>query len=266
MIDTFDLYNDFKASVNTQQGGFFSPQVEFIKAANLASIMKWENDTRQAEKSQEIKDNLLPFLVSKNLQTTVSSSYFTVATPPDNYARFASAKILLVKEKNICIPSKDIDAGYCLNGKTKNDKEKYVVFKSDEELAKDYYENVTENEVEMIENQRWSAAINHLRKKPTFEKPKLTQINGGFKIAPRDIGVIILNYYTKPIEATLVYTVNPANLQTGSGGGIIYNKAASVPLQWNITVKNDLLKIIKEIYIGFTRDGLYQQITSSQKQ
>jgi hypothetical protein len=266
MIDTFDLYNDFKTSVNTQQGGFFSPQVNFIKAANLASINLWEKLTIEAEKSQEVKDKLLPFLVSKNIQTVQSNSYYTIATPPVDYSRFASATILTVKEKKVCVPSKDIDKGMCLNGKGIKGKDKYVIFKSDEELAEDYYSTVTESEVEMIDNQRWSAALQHLRKLPTFEKPKLTQINGGFKIAPRDIGVIILNCYTRPTDATLVYTSAAGNLQTGSGGGIVYNKALSIPFQWNVIVKNDLLEMIKDIYIGFTRDGLFQQISTSQKQ
>jgi hypothetical protein len=118
----------------------------------------------------------------------------------------------------------------------------------------------------LIDNQRWSAVLQHLRKKPTFEKPKMTEINGGFQIAPREVGVVVLNYYTEPKDAVFAYTQAPGNLQTGSGGAIVYDQNNSVPFQWSKNVKVDLLEAIKDTYIAFTRDGLFQQINSAQKQ
>lgn len=241
MIDPYDLYTDFKAWVNTQQGGFFPPQSVFTKVLNIANFRLWNKWTAQAEKSQEIKDNLFPFLVSKNVTTKNANSYYCIAPQPENYGRFASAKILLNGE-NKCVDDKRIGA------------------KTDEELAQDYYDNVTESEVEMIDNQRWASLLKHLTKKPTFENPKITQINNEFKVAPKEVSVIVFNYYTIPKPAVFVYTVPPGNLQTGAGGQIVYNANASQSLQWPITVKEYLLETMKKVYIQYTRDMVFAKI------
>ncbi len=258
-ITPYDLWLDFKAWVNTQQGGFMPPQSVFIRVANIASIKLWEKWTKEAEKSQEIKDNLFPFLKSKNIITQKSNSYYSIAPPPNDYARYASCKILVVDE-NKTVPSKEVNNGKCLKDN------KLVTFKSDEDLAKDYYDSVREQEVEMIDNQRWSAALKHLTKKPSFNKPKITQIDGTFKVAPKDVGVLVLNYYIEPIDAIFAYKTVAGNLQTGSGGAIQYDANNSRNFQWNITVKNELLEMVKDVYIGFTRDGGFAQISNSQKQ
>lgn len=255
-IDLFDLYNDFNAYVNTFQGGFFPPQSIFTRVLNIAQKELWNKWTRQAEKSQEIKDNLFPFLVPLNVITKQSNSYYATLEQPNNYGRFASAKILLVKDTTQCVPDKSVNSGKCFNGK----------FKSDIDLANDYYDNVREGEIEMVDNQRWSAVLEHLTKYPTFERPKMTQINNGFKVAPREVSVVVLNYYTAPAPAFFAYTVAPGNLQTGAGNQIIYNKDLSKQVQWNVTVKPFLLEIMKDLYASYTRDVQFQNINSNQKQ
>ncbi len=253
MIDSFDLYNDFRTWVNTQQGGFFSPQTIFIKVANIASLKLWNKYTAVAEKSQEIKDNLFPFLIGKNIIVDKRNSFYGIFEPPPDYGRFATAKIL-VAENNKTLPDKNIDEGKCCNGDF-----------DAEQMAEDYYNSVIESEVQMIDNQRWSACLEHLTKFPTYAKPKMTQVNSSFKVAPRGVGVIVLNYYKQPKEATFIYTQAPGNLNTGAGGQIIYDKSLSTPFEWPVTVKNDLLDFIKDTYISYTRDPLLQQITSAQK-
>lgn len=253
MIDSFELYNDFRTWVNTQQGGFFSPQSIFIKVANIASLKLWNKWTAVAEKSQEIKDNLFPFLIGQNIIVDKRNSFYGIFSPPADYGRFATAKIL-VAEGDKTVPDKNVNDGKCINGQFDT-----------EQLAEDYYNSVIESEVQMIDNQRWSACLEHLTKFPTYAKPKMTQVNSSFKVAPRDVGVIVLNYYKKPKEATFIYTQAPGSLNTGAGGQIIYNQSASEPFEWPSTVKNDLLDIIKDVYIGYTRDGGFEQINQSQK-
>jgi len=258
-IDPFELWNDFRSWVNTQQGGFMPPQNIFMRVANVASLELWKEWTAIAEKSQEIKDNLFPFLVSKNIITTQSNSFYSIAVPPKNYGRFATAKILLTKE-NKCIPDQQVDGGKCQQGNLTN-----IKFKSDTELTEEYYNNTVEAEVQMVDNQKWSAMLQHLTKYPTFEKPKCTQINNVIKVAPRQVSVIVLDYYVEPIDAVFAYTPTPGNPQTGSGGSINYDAVNSVPFQWTKTVKSDLLEMIKKIYIQYTRDPLFAQISNSQK-
>lgn len=261
-ITPFELWLDFKSWVNTQQGGFMPPQSVFIRAANIASMELWKKWTRMAEKSQEIKDNLFPFLVSKNIITTKSNSFYGTFEPPKNYGRYATAKILLTK-KNETVPSIEIDKGKCCKGQKVNVKFVPITDGSEKE---DYFNNTTESDVDIVDNQKWSAMLKHLTKKPTFEKPKMTQLNGVFKVAPRDVSVVVLNYYIEPVDAVFGYKPNPGNVQTGSGGAIVYDKNTSVNFQWTKQAKPDLLEMLKEVYIGFTRDGQFQGINSAQKQ
>ncbi len=258
-ITPYELWLDFKTWVNTQQGGFMPPQSKFIIAANIASLQLWKRWTREAEKSQEIKDNLQPFLVSKNIITTQSNSFYSTFIPPVNYGRFATAKILLTKEKET-VPDIEVDNGKCCKGKKVN-----IKFKPESGLAEDYYNDTIEAAIQIVDNQKWSAVLEHLTKFPTFEKPKMTQINNGFKVAPRDVSVVVLNYYTEPIDAIFGYKPVAGNPQTGSGGAIVYDPLTSRNFQWGKQVKPDLLEELKNVYIGFTRSGEFQQINSAQK-
>lgn len=258
-IDPFDLWNDFKSWVNTQQGGFMPPQGVFTRVANVSSLELWKKLTGVAEKSQEIKDMLLPFLVSKNVLTQPANSYYTIAQPPVNYGRFATAKILLTKDKKT-IPDPSVDNGKCCKGNIVN-----IQIKTDAELAQDYYDNTVEAEIQMVDNQKWSAMLQHKTKSPTFEKPKMTQVNGSFKVAPREVSVVVFNYYTEPVDAVFAYTPTPGNPQTGSGGSINYDPNASTQFQWTKIAKTELLEMIKQVYIGYTRDGLFKQIDSAVK-
>jgi len=252
MIDALDLYNSFKSVVNTFTGGWYRPQTDFIVAVNDISNELWEMWTAQAEKSQEIKDNLFPFLVSKNTIVKAQNGNYGTFIPPPNYGRYASASILFVDEK--CVPSQEVDKGRCLNSQNK-----LVPFKSDEDLAKDYYDNVTEVEVEMIDNQRWQSALNHLTKKPSLLRPKINQINNGFRVSPREVSVVVFYYYTRPIHATFMYTIAAGNVDTGAGDQLIYNKVQSTPLQWTSTVVNEFIWRLGERFGLFTHQEFMAQ-------
>ncbi len=261
MIYLNSLFLDFNSQTNTSQNGWWRPELDFERAVNDASLILWNRKTDEAEKSQRIIDELRPFLISKNIIVQNQNSFYgTFSVPPPNkdgsneYARFASARILLAGD--MCVPCKDVDQGNCINGE----------FKSEQELADDYYDTVCQAQIEKIDNQRWPSVLTHLTRRPTLQKPKLTQINNMFQVAPRQVSVVIFNYYIKPKYATFKYTLTPANLQNGSGDVIVYDQKNSTPLEWPETVKNELLDIIKDVYIGYTRDSQFQQINASQKQ
>lgn len=254
MITLFDLWQDFQSQTNTSQNGWWRPERDFERAVNDASMLLWNKKCDEGERQQRIIDELRNFLRSKNIITQAQTSFYANMTLPTDYGRFASARILLAGET--CVPCKDVDSGNCMNG----------TFKTDQELADDYYDTVCEAQIEKIDNQRWPAVLQHLKKRPTLLKPKITQINNMFQVAPRQVSVVVFNYYVKPDYGTFNYTTTTGNLQNGSGDEIIYNAAKSTPLNWPDTVKNELLAIIKEVYIGYTRDIAFAQITNSQKQ
>lgn len=252
MIDLNDLYNSFQSYVNTFQGGWFRPQTDFTQRCNDISKQLWVKWTREAEKSHEAKDNLLPFLRSKNMIVSSTDVYGTFQ-PPKDYGRFSTARIIVAN--NNCYPDKNVDSGKCDNGD----------FKTQEEITEEYFDSIEQTDVEMIDNKKWGAVNAHLTKGPTLENPKMRQIDGGFQVSPRKVSVIVLDYYVEPKLATFVYTISPGNVQTGAGDQLIYDKDNSVKLEWPATVRNEFIIALGASYGLFTRDQFVSQVTEQQK-
>lgn len=255
MITLFSLWLDFQSLVNTFQGGWYRPQTDFERAVNDISFQLWDRWTQEAEKSEQIKDFLIPFLVSKNLICTPANSYYSTASYPKDYGRFADARIL-VAPNNTCCPSLEVDGGTCCNGD----------FASQEEVTEEYYQNMKEREIKLIDLQRWAACLTHLTKMPTFDNPKMLQIDGAFKVAPKNVSVVVLSYYRQPKPATFKYTLTPGDPQTGQGDVVIYDAGASDPLEWSETAKNYFLCELGIKFGMFTRDQFMTQISIQQKQ
>lgn len=251
MIDVYSLWQDFESAVNTSLNGWFRPESDFIKAVNQISLDLWNKLTAQAEKSEEIKGKLFPFLKSKNIAVDSSGGYYGIAQKPKDYGSFASARIIVYN--NITMPSKEVENGKC-DG-----------FKSKEEIKDEYYDNIKEARVQMIDNQRWGSYVEHLTKGPTFEKPGMTQVNDYFRVAPRKVSVIVIDYYVKPTPATFKYTTTPGNIQTGSGDQIIFNANGNVNLQWPEQMKPDFLEELIKWYAGSNRDQLLSNISAQNK-
>lgn len=241
MITTFELYNSFATLVNTAQGSWFRPQTDFEVQANDVSIEIWDMLTIKAEKSQQEKDYLRPFLKTKNVIVDNQNNFYGVLKVPDNYERFSAARIIVHNEQTL--PDKQIDNGNCDN------EDIYSL----QEIKDEYYSNISENQIDLVEDQKWAACLEHLKKKPTLQKPKMLQIEGGFRVAPRTVSVVVLDYYVKPQYATFKYTVSPGNIQTGAGDDIIYD-TSSVPFEWPKTVIPEFLIRLGARYGVFTKD------------
>lgn len=268
-IDPFDLYNSFQSYVNTFQGGWYRPQTDFQRATNDISNDLWERWTRQAEKTQEIRDNLGPFLRSKNIIATPQNTYYAIFDAPDNYGRFASARIIERDGKCLCSKeAADTDQGRCDETNTE----------TQDAINAQYYESVCEHQVDMIDNQRWGSVCQHLTKAPTLDNPKMTQFSRdvigtdkriisktAFKVAPRKVSVVVLDYYIRPTPMQFGYTQAPGDVQTGAGDQIIYDVNKSTPLQWPSTVINEFLIRLGERYGFFTRSQFMAQLSTQQK-
>lgn len=241
MLSLFTIWQSFQSLVNTSQNSFFRPQTDFQQSVNDISKELWIDFTGMAEKSQEIKDYLAAFLKSKNIMVEPRNSYYGVLPYPKNYGRYATASIWTINDR--CVPCADVDNGKCKGLKTQ------------EEITEEYYKNVTEHQIDLVDIQRWTACLEHKTKKPSLKNPKMTQVNGGWNVAPRDVSIVVLYWYVQPKEGTFVYTVTPGNPQTGAGDFIQYDANASVPLEWPETTLNYFLwKLAKRygIFIGNT--------------
>lgn len=251
MIDVYSLWLDFQSEVNTSLNGWFRPETDFIKAVNVVSLKLWNKWTNQAEKSEEEKAKLAAFLKSKNIPVNSAGGYYGIAKKPAGFGRFASAGLIVHNDSTI--PSREVDGGECEG------------FKTQEEITDEYYDNIKEIKVQMIDNQRWRAYCEHLTKGPTLEKPGITQINDYFRVAPRKVSVVVIDYYVEPKPATFKYTLTPGNVQTGSGDMVVYDANASQKLEWPEQVRPEFLEELKSYYINFTRDQNFSVISAQQK-
>jgi hypothetical protein len=253
MLSLLTIWNSFQSYANTFQGGWYRPNTDFQPAVNDISKKLWEQWTGQAEKSQEIKDHLSPFLKTKNyIVENVVGNNFGVLKYPSDYGRFSSARIILNNQK--CVPCPDVNNGQCENGD----------FKTAEEVSEEYKDNLTQRMVELIDNQKWFSCLNHLTKNPTFESPKMTQYQGGFNVAPRKVSVIVLDYYVRPKEGTFAYTIAPGDTNTGAGDYLIYDPVNSIQLEWPETVLNEFVIELGIRFGLFTRSEFIISMSQNQ--
>lgn len=253
-IDPNDLYNDFIATVNTFQGGFYPPASVFIRVANDVSIEMWEEKTAVAENNQKNQDDLYVFLRTKNCIVVATNTNYGMTNYPEDYGAYSSARVVLFQGKFVGYE----DCETCGSKPDQDEEERY-------QQVQRYLDGLVEHDVKKINNSKWGNCLSSETKPPTFEKPKITQVNKGFKVAPRGIPVIVLDYYINPAAATFEFTKVPGNPQTGAGDQIIYNKNTSVPFQWNKNVINEFLWRLGERFGIYTRDQFLAQY-SNQKQ
>jgi hypothetical protein len=246
MIDPFDLWNSFQSTVNTFQGGWFRPQTDFIQKGNDLSKQFWNKYRKEAEKSQDARDKMLPFIKTKNFIVTNKGIYGRFTPDPD-YGGFSAARIRIYEEK--CLPDPKAEYG---KGVDKNN------FITEAERTEEYYDNVQESDVTLIDDIKWGAAIKHKTKKPSFEKPKMRQVDGGFEVLPRSVTVIVLDYYRQPKTATFPYTTSPGDEQTGAGDDIIYGTGGQ-PFEWPFNMRDEFLIGLGEAYGVFTREQFLTQ-------
>lgn len=250
-LSPYDLWKSFQSYVNTYQGGWYRPQTDFIQRVNDIQMELWNELAAKSEKSQEARDNLIFFLKTKNIIAKEAKGNYSEVVPPADYGRFASMNIVYA-QNNKTYPSPDVDNGTC---------EGY----NDVDAVNDYLSSLQNSDVQLIDNQRWSACLQHVIKKPTLSKPKCTEINEKFLVAPRGVSVVVLNYYVKPENAVFAYTLSPSNRQTGAGAQIIYDKSKSKDLNWPVTIKNEFIIRLGESYGIFTREQFLTAVNAAQK-
>ena len=251
-INMFSLWQSFMTAVNTAQGGFYRPQTDFQQKVNDISREMWVEWTNEAEKSQEARDNLIYFLKSKNVKVERAQANYGIFSPPSDYGRYASVRII-VSDEGKTYPSKDVDGGKCDGWDTQ------------EEINEKYYAGLSEISIQMIDNMRWGGMLDHPTKGPSMKYPKATQIDNGFKVAPRDVSVVRFDYYVEPEEAVFGYTLATGDRQTGAGGQIIYDQKKSKDLPWPDTVRNEFIIRLGVAFGIFTRDQFLTQISTQQK-
>lgn len=262
-IDIFNLWGKFCSDNNVFQGGMFRPERDFEKDVNSISLEAFAAFTAQDEKDQQIEDWLYPFANTVNIITTPLSGNEVLAKyPKDNagnliYGAYKSARSLQHKDHCVCDEESDVyQDGKCASAAdTAIQKQKRL---------EAYKDGIVEVTINKVGSSHWGACLTHETKCPTFENPKLTQFKDGFKVAPRQVSVIVLDYYRNPVPAKFAYAIAPGNTQTGAGDYLIYDQANSRPLEWPESMIPYFLDKLQKKYAKFTGNtNLFQMNKAS---
>jgi hypothetical protein len=247
MIDVFDFYQRVCAYLNTWQNGLLRPNQNYEKWLYDISLMLHKEYFGKQEINQIVVDEYTtPFLVSKNIpvQVQVGSPYDFAPLPAD-YAYWSSARVLVYTNpegiKTVCMD----DKCKCIDPVTGEDVADGNPAYQDADIVemnkRDADKMKAEYTVKKWQNQQWGGLAEHPRKKPTLEKPGISQINGGFRVMPKDVTSIVLDYFKKPVKPIFAYTI-------GSDDEIIYNQGGSTQIEWTEKV---IPRFLAEMAIRF---------------
>lgn len=250
-INNFDTWIALQQLVNVQQNGQIPPSV-FMSWYNDVSdwYMKYLVDKYQT--NQVLSDLLSPYIQVVNvLVSQQTSDNWGIAIYPSNYQYFLTAAILRQKEEKKCLIKEEypiIDSA----GKTR----KYT----DPDLAQMIVNyttmNVEERQLQLIDTQRWASCLNHITKGPTFDAPKMTQFQGGFRVAPKGINNLLLTYVDTPVRSVLDYTISADDIA-------IYNDAGSTQLKWSNQVSPVFLAKLVSKYASYINSEYYAKMGES---
>lgn len=278
MIDLFALWEKFIGSVNMAQGGAVKPHRNFVHWANDVSISMYEEKFLAWERDQKVIDDISrPFLMSVNVpvKDVPGANYGELVFPAD-YGHFSSIRFYTT-DKGVATPIPGKPLCDCKGNiyELKDcpdflDAEIWEVFKSQDEAKKEEGPEVPtgykEYMVDKVPNSRWGALMEHRFLYPRKDRPKVTDMNKGLKVAPVGVGMMVLDYLKKPRPATFEYKVTPGNTQTVDGDVIVYDEANSKPLEWSELVINEFVDRLGAKYGKFVRDPQMFQMSESDRE
>lgn len=240
MISVCQIYTDFKGANNTWSKGHFRPQ-SFIYGVHEASLEIFNEKRKEWQKSNIISDDLRPFIKSvqvpiKNLPRGGLISY------PADYSLFASARFYSKSKKGGGVMCKDLDVLDITTKKCTKVREEDLA-----EIEADDSDNLIEHDIDKIDNSRWGAFCDHEFLGPSIDNPGCTQYDEGFKVLPKNLGVIVLDYLAVPERPTFIYT-------TDTKHNIICDLDKCVNLLWGQEMLPELMSRIKTKYASFIGD------------
>lgn len=253
-ISPFLLWQTLITEVNVSQNGQIPP----------TTFQNWTNDIQNDlfrdrfsdyEISQQNSDEIKrPFLKTVSRTVTVASgaTYGVIAYPAD-YEYFSSAKILRQKDDQKCNnmePLPDIDGdGKCVKFVDPDYAAMAVKFAS---------ANLITKNVQLVDNDRWEGYLDHDTKCPTYDSPKMTQFNGGFKVAPAGVQLMLLDYLVTPTSCVFAYTISADDI-------LIYDAAGSTNLQWSPILIPEFIARLKKKYAVYIQSGEIFQMAENER-
>lgn len=253
MITAFKLYEKLIGEANTHQGGHAKPNRNFIDWVNTISIDIFNDLVAEFEKSNVISEMLTVFLKTKNVVVTpVPSQMWDLVTFPTDYNYFATASLIRKGDKSCgckcydtCGDIKEVEEECSIL--LDDDEMEALKIKSDKELC--------EFSIDKVRTAQWEAICKHKTMPPSIKSPKCTQFERGLKLAPKGLGIIVMNYFRKPKEAEFLYTITNPGLENE----YIQFDPNSQPLEWDDKMIPEFIARLKEKYGTFIREQFVQK-------
>src|SRR6185436_7884620 len=220
VINNFTTWQRLMTLVNVSQNGQIPPTV-FNNWYNEVSDWYFKKLAEEYAINQILSDFLSPFTLYANIIVTPQpGGNFGIAVYPANYEFFLNGSILVQAEEDTCFCNQAypiIDAKG--NSKRWNDPDMA-------QLAINFAgANIEERQLVLIDLQRWPSCLEHKTKGATIKKPKMTQFQGGFKVAPKGVNSILLYYLKTPVKSVFSYTI--------VNDIAIYDATGSTQLEWS---------------------------------
>jgi len=241
-IPVCQLWEDFKSRENTWQGGHVRP-ASFVSWLHEVQIEMQNELIKSLGNNQTVTDNLRSH--SKSVQIPVKQFITGGVIPyPKDYRRILSLRYFTKKQNG---------TGYMCSDLPLMDKEGNCKPLTEEEKAEaKNTEELCENSIEIVDNQRWGSICEHELIGPSMEFPYATQLDSGFKILPKKIGYVVLDYIAIPERPVFKFSRDARHNITCL--------PASTSIKWGEEMIPEIMARLKIRYSAFTRnDGGYNQ-------
>lgn len=253
MIDVFQLYDEFCGTVNSAQGGHIRPHRNFLAWVKTINLDIFKDFYKKFQETQFIADEMAAFQKYANVlvKETIGQLHDTVILSED-YKYFVSAAFKVHKGEIVGVLGGDVlsenSEGICCKAIAEEDI-----------CLKDSDDDLTHVPIEKVTSNRWNSLSQRLTLKPSLINPYCTQFDKGFKIQPKGIGIIVMDYFRKPVDPTFNYTVINAGTEDEY---IQYD--TSTPLEWGDTMRGEFIARLTKKYATMKHQSEMYQIGAAE--
>lgn len=120
------------------------------------------------------------------------------------------------------------------------------------------YYNGRERPVDLVENKAWGEVQASELVAPSKLFPKYTEFSGEYRFLPRNIGIVMLDYWKRPVKPVWNYTI-VNNVQ-------VYNPIGSVDFEWEAFTQNRIMANYLQLIGCNIRDKDLSEFASQLKQ
>jgi hypothetical protein len=236
MISVCQLYNDHKGRENVWQGGSVRPE-SFVSWLHEVQIEIQNELIKSLGNNQDVTDNLRPFL--KSVQTAVIQAGGKISYPK-NYRRFSSLRFFSVKSNGPGSMCSNLPV-LCNGEVLQIDK---CDLKEEDKAEMLSSEEMIERSIQMVPNKFWGSVSDDEIVAPSIMIPYATQNDNGFKVLPKGIGYVVLDYISIPERPTFIYTRDAKQ-------NIICDSNKCKNLEWGEEMIPEILARMKKRYSAF---------------